>query len=261
MRIVTWNVNSIRARLERVLGWLERTRPDIALLQEIKTVESGFPQLELSGLGYGVALIGEPTYNGVAILARTPIEDVVTVLPGDPSDWEARWIEATVGGLRVASVYVPNGTAVGSDRFRFKLAFFERLRAHAAALLESGRPFLIGGDFNVGPYPIDVFDPEGLEGTICYHADERRGWRAMRNLGLYDAWRCLHPDAPGYSWWPYQGRALAGDQGLRIDHLLLSPALADRLQAVGIDRGEREAKGASDHAPVWCELEVEAQPA
>lgn len=256
VKIATWNVNSIRARLPRVLEWLAAAAPDIALLQETKVTAEQFPAEPLEDLGYNLAVVGEPGRNGVAILAKRPLEDVVRALPGDDHDHEARYIEAVVGGVRVASVYVPNGTAVGSERFAFKLAFFDRLRAHAAALLELEESLVIGGDYNVAPSPCDVYDPAALDGTICYHPDERARFRALLHLGLYDAFRVVEPRAQAYSWWHYQGRSYKANHGLRIDHLLLSPQATDRLEACAIDATERAARMPSDHVPVWCTLAV-----
>jgi exodeoxyribonuclease-3 len=175
-------------------------------------------------------------------------------LPGDPVDAEARYIEAVVRGVRVASVYVPNGTALGSDRFAYKLAFLDRLKAHAEELLTFEEALVIGGDYNVGPFAIDVYDPAALDGTICYHPDERARLRALLNLGLYDAFRVVAPRARAYSWWDYQGRFFRANQGLRIDHLLLSPQATDRLEGAGMDGAERAATAPSDHVPVWCRL-------
>jgi exodeoxyribonuclease III len=255
MKIATWNVNSIRARLPRVLAWLTAARPDVALLQETKVTPEQFPAEPLEELGYNLAMIGEAGgRNGVAILANRPIEDVCTALPGDDQDREARYIEAVVGDVRVASVYVPNGTALDSPRFPFKLAFYDRLKTHAQTLLEYEECAVIGGDYNVGPYPIDVYDPQALDGTICYHPAERAKLRTLLNLGLYDAYRTLEPRTRAYSWWDYQGRSFRANQGLRIDHLLLSPQAVDRLETVGIDAEERAAKAPSDHVPVWCTL-------
>ena len=256
MKIATWNVNSVRARLPRVLEWLEAASPDVVLLQETKVEADAFPADPIGDLGYNIAARGEPSgRNGVAILSKSPIEDQVDGLPGDPDDSEARWLEAFTGGLRVVSVYVPNGTEVGSERFAFKLAFLERMRARAASLLEDDAPFVIGGDMNVAPYPIDVYDPEALEGTICYHPEERARLRALLHLGLSDAFRMIEPRTrDAFSWWHYQGRSWKANEGLRIDHLLLSPEAADRLAGAGIDRAVRGMKQPSDHAPVWCEL-------
>ncbi len=254
MKIATWNVNSIRARTEIACGWLDSAKPDVLLLQETKCLPEKFPREPFEERGYNIALIGEPSLNGVAILAKQPIEDVLTRLPGDPDDEEARYIEATVGGIRVASVYVPNGTEVASERFAFKMAFFDRLRAHAASLLEGDQPLVIGGDYNVAPTPMDVYDAKELEGTICYHRDEREKWRTLLHIGLYDAYRAVAPDAITFSWWHYQGRGFQLGHGLRIDHLLLSPEALDRLETVDIDDQPRREKTPSDHTPVWCAL-------
>ncbi len=254
MKVATWNVNSIRARTEIATAWLDRVKPDVLLLQETKCLPEKFPREPFEKLGYHIELIGEPSLNGVAILARSPIEDVITRLPGDDEDEEARYIEATVNGVRVASVYVPNGTEVDSDRFTFKMAFFDRLRAHAAKHLEGDQPLVIGGDYNVAPTPQDVYDAKELEGTICYHPAEREKWRTLVNIGLYDAYRAVEPDAITFSWWHYQARGFQLGNGLRIDHLLLSPEALDRLEAAGIDDQPRREKTPSDHTPVWCSL-------
>jgi exodeoxyribonuclease III len=254
VKIATWNVNSIRARLPRVLAWLEGARPDVALLQETKVTDEQFPTEPLEDLGYNLALVGEPGRNGVAILAKGRIEDPHHALPGDADDHEARYIEALVEGVRVASVYVPNGTSLGSPRFAFKLAFLDRLKTHAEELLKFEEKLVIGGDYNVAPYPIDVYDPAALDGTICYHPDERAKLRALLHLGLYDAYRIVEPRSRAYSWWDYQGRFFRANQGLRIDHLLLSPQAVDRLETCGMDAAERAAKAPSDHVPVWCTL-------
>ncbi len=254
MKIAAWNVNSVRARLPRLLEWLDARRPDVALLQETKVTAEQFPTEPLEDRGYNLAMTGEPGRNGVAILAKSPIEDVVERLPGDDADQEARYLEGVVRGVRVASVYVPNGTAVGSERFAFKLAFFDRLRAHTAELLDYDEALVIGGDFNVAPSPRDVYDPAALDGTICYHPAERAKLRALLHLGMYDAFRVVEPRATAYTWWDYQGRAVRANQGLRIDHLLLSPQATDRLETCAIDAGERRAKAPSDHVPIWCVL-------
>lgn len=255
MKIAAWNVNSIRARLPVALEWLDEAQPDLALLQETKVVPEQFPAEPFEERGYNLAACGEAGgRNGVAILAKSPIEDLRCALPGDAQDQEARYIEAVVRDVRIASVYVPNGTRVDSDRFAYKLAFFDRLRAHAADLLEHEETLIIGGDFNVAPSPIDVFDPTALDGTICYHPAERAKLRALLHQGLYDAYRIAEPRTPGYTWWDYQGRFFRANQGLRIDHLLLSPQATDRLETCVIDRHVREALKTSDHAPVWCRL-------
>jgi exodeoxyribonuclease-3 len=256
VKIVTWNVNSIRARLPLTLEWLDQARPEVVLLQETKVGDHQFPAEPFEDRGYNVAARGENGgRNGVAILAKRPHEDVAAGLPGAEDDTDARYLEAVVDGVRVASVYVPNGTAVGSERFAYKLAFLDRLRAHAVELVEFEEPLVIGGDYNVGPYPIDVFDPQALDGTICYHPAERAKLRALLHLGLYDAFRIAEPRTRAYSWWDYQGRSWRANQGLRIDHLLLSAQAVDRLETCTIDREPRGAKAPSDHAPVWCVLD------
>ena len=254
MKVATWNVNSIRARLPRVLAWLDAARPDVALLQETKVSAEQFPAEPLEEQGYNLATVGEPGCNGVAILAKSPIEDVRRALPGDDADAEARYIEGVVRGVRVASVYVPNGTRLGSDRFAYKLAFLDRLKVHAEELLPLEEMLVIGGDYNVAPSARDVYDADALDGTICYHPEERAKLRGLLHLGLYDAFRSVEPHARAYSWWDYQGRYFRANQGLRIDHLLLSPQAVDRLETAGMAAEERAAKAPSDHVPVWCEL-------
>ncbi len=254
MKIATFNVNSIRARLPNFLDWLDEARPDVALLQETKTLDEAFPALEIEERGYNLALSGQKTYNGVALLSKRPIEDVLRTLPGDDADTQARYIEAVTDGVRVASIYVPQGTELDSERFAYKLAFYERLYAHFRDLLEHEEAFVMGGDYNVAPTPADVHDPARLEGSLCFHPEERRRFRMLCWLGLTEATRALNPEPGLYSYWDYRAGAWEKDRGWRIDHLLLSPQAADRLSASGIDRGPRGKAKASDHTPVWCEL-------
>ena len=254
MKIATFNVNSARARLPNLLDWLREAAPDVALLQETKVVDEAFPALEIEDLGYNLALRGQKTYNGVAILSKSPLEDVARALPGDPADQEARYLEAVTGGVRVASIYVPQGTDLATERFAHKLAFLDRLHAHAQALLGHEEAFVLGGDLNVAPEAIDVYDPQGLDGELCFHPEERARFRKLLWLGLTDGFRALHPEPARYSYWDYRGRYWRANQGLRIDHLLLSPLAADRLGTCDIDRDRRGLANPSDHAPVWCEL-------
>jgi exodeoxyribonuclease-3 len=255
-RIATWNVNSVNARLPNVLEWLGSEAPDIVLLQEIKCQDSAFPKEAIEDLGYNVATHGQKSYNGVAILSRRPIEDVTRGLPGDPADEQARYIEAVVDGVRVASIYLPNGNPVGTEKFVYKLAWMERLRAHAAALLELEEPLVLGGDYNVIPEPIDCHDPKAWEGDALFQPESRRAFRALLHLGLVDAYRALHPgEERAYSFWDYQKGAFQLDNGIRIDHLLLSPMAADRLAAAAIDKEPRRRPKASDHTPVLVTLE------
>jgi exodeoxyribonuclease-3 len=254
MKIATFNVNSIKARLPRVLEWLKAAAPDVALLQEIKSVDEAFPRLEIEELGYNVETHGQKTYNGVAILSKRPIEDVTRGLPGDKSDEQARYIEATIGDLRIASIYLPNGNPVESDKYPYKLSWMDRLIAHVReTLLPTEQPFVLGGDYNVIPTALDVYDPKGWTEDALFKPETRAKFRALIHLGLTEAWRALHAEH-GYSYWDYQGGRWARDEGLRIDHLLLSPGVADRLEACEIDKAPRGKEKASDHTPVWCEI-------
>jgi exodeoxyribonuclease-3 len=258
VKIATWNVNSIKARLPNVLDWLKRATPDIVLLQEIKCQDEAFPALELGDLGYNAAVSGQKTYNGVAILSKTPLEIAERRLPGGDGDEHARYIEATtvtdIGLLRVASIYLPNGNPVGTEKFAYKLGWLERLAAHAGALLAHEEPLVLGGDYNVIPEPIDARHPNVWLTDALFQPESRAGLRKLVYLGLTDAFRALHREAGAYSFWDYQRGAWDHDDGIRIDHLLLSPQAADQLAAAGIDREPRGKPKASDHTPVWCEL-------
>ncbi len=254
IRIATWNVNSVRARLPRVTEWLAEAAPDIVLLQEIKTVAETFPTDAIADLGYNVAVNGQKSYNGVAILSKFPIEDVTKALPGDAGDEQARYIEAFTGGVRVASIYLPNGNPAPSEKFDYKLAWMERLYAHARTLLRQDEAFVLGGDYNVCPTDDDVYDPAGWADDALCRPDSRNRFRAVMNLGLTDAFRAFNTTPGEYSFWDYTGGAWQKGFGLRIDHLLLSPQAADRLAASGIDRTPRGREKPSDHTPVWCTL-------
>jgi len=258
MKIAAWNVNSIRARLPNVLDWLRAAAPDVVLLQEIKTTEDTFPRLEIEDLGYACAINGQKSYNGVAILSKFPLQDVKRGLPNGDGDDHARWIEAWVdakgGGVRVASLYLPNGNPVGTEKFAYKLAWMDRLAAYARALLDAEEPLVLGGDWNVIPADGDCHDPAAWAGDALAQPDSRRRFRALVNGGFTEAWRALHDEQHIYTFWDYQAGAYQKDHGIRIDHLLLSPQAADRLVKCEIDRGPRAQPKASDHTPVWCEL-------
>jgi exodeoxyribonuclease-3 len=254
MKIATFNVNSVKARLPRLVEWLDEAQPDVALLQEIKSQEDAFPALEFQALGYQSAVHGQKTYNGVAILSKHPIEDVHTGLPGDPEDDQARYVEATVKGVRVCSIYLPNGNPVDTDKFPYKLAWMARLTAHIRdTLLPTEMPIVLGGDYNCCPTDRDLYDPEGFANDALCRPETRAAFRTMLHLGLTEAWRALHSEI-GYSYWDYQRGRWNRDEGLRIDHLLLSPQAADRLAACEIDKAPRGKEKASDHTPVWVEL-------
>ena len=257
IKIASWNVNSVKARLGHLCDWLRAASPEIVLLQETKTVDEGFPRLEIEDIGYNVETHGQKSYNGVAILSKLPIEDVTRGLAGDESDEQARYIEATVGGqLRVASIYLPNGNPVDTEKFAYKIAWMKRLRAQAEALLKTEQAFVLGGDYNVIPTEDDVFDPVAFAGDALCRPETRGAFRALIHLGLTDAYRALHREIGAYTYWDYQGGAWQKDFGLRIDHLLLSPQAADRLTGCDIDRSPRGKEKASDHTPIWCELDA-----
>jgi exodeoxyribonuclease-3 len=254
MKIATWNVNSVKARLPHLLAWLDEAKPDVLCLQEIKCLDADFPALEVRGHGYHIETLGQRTYNGVALLSREPARDVMRGLPGDDGDVQARYIEATYGDVRVASIYLPNGNPVETDKYSYKLAWMTRLAARARALVDSERPCVLAGDYNVCPTDDDVYDPAGWRDDALCRPDSRARFRVLLNMGLVDAFRVYHPEPHRYSFWDYQAGRWNRDEGLRIDHLLLTPQAADRLAACDIDRAPRGREKASDHTPVWCEL-------
>ena len=259
MRIATWNVNSVNARLETVLAWFREHQPDVACLQEIKCVDEKFPALEFHGLGYNVAVHGQKSYNGVALVSKTPLEDVRKGLPGDDGDDHARYIEAVVSGptpVRVASIYLPNGNPIGTDRFAYKLKWMERLRRHASKLLELEEPLALAGDYNVIPEPEDADNPRSWLGDALFQPETRSAFRALKWLGLTDSYMEVDGTPGGYTFWDYQAGAWRRNHGIRIDHLLLSPQAADRLERVTIHRDARAMDKPSDHVPVVAELEL-----
>lgn len=255
VKIATWNVNSIKMRIPHLVEWMKDAQPDIVLLQELKVIEEHFPRMPIDELGYNLEMVGQKTYNGVAILSRTPIEVEYSSLPGDPSDEQARYLEAVIGDLRVASLYLPNGNPVGSEKFSYKLGWLDRLICHTQNLLSYEEPVILGGDFNVCPTDDDVYDPEGFADDALCRSESRARFRTICHLGMTDAIRAFHPHQHLYSYWDYQAGRWNRDEGLRIDHLLLSPQAADRTIAAGIDRGPRGMDKPSDHTPVWCQLE------
>ena len=256
MKIATFNINGVKARLPALLDWLRDSAPDVAVLQEIKSQDADFPGGPIEDLGYNLATHGQKGFNGVAILSRAPLEDVARGLPGDEGDEQARWIEATVMGdraVRVCGLYLPNGNPAPGPKYDYKLAWMARLEAHGRRLLADEAPLAIMGDFNVIPQPIDVHDPAAWTEDALYLPHGRAAWRRLAHLGLTDAYRTLHDD-PGYTFWDYQAGAWPKNRGIRIDHILLSPQAADRLTGCGVDRETRGGDKPSDHAPVWATL-------
>lgn len=259
--IATWNVNSVKSRLTHLTDWLKQDAPDIVLLQELKCMTDAFPYEEVEALGYNLAVHGQKTYNGVAILSKFPLEDISTVFAGDPDATQSRYVEAVISlphnrALRVASVYVPNGQEVGCDKFDYKMAFMDALHVHMKALLQQEEIMVIGGDYNVAPEEIDVYDPLKINGSICFHPLERAKYRTYLNSGLIDAYRMRHPDSQQFSWWDYRAGAFEKNHGLRIDHLLLSPQASDLLESCDVVHRLRALEKPSDHAPVICGLQI-----
>ncbi|HUI21512.1 MAG TPA: exodeoxyribonuclease III [Methylocella sp.] len=257
MKIATWNVNSVRQRTENLLRYLREAKPDVLCLQELKCLETAFPYVEVEAEGYNAAVHGQKGFNGVALLAKVPIE-VVRGLPGDPEDEQARYIEAIVphgGGIvRVASIYLPNGNPPQTEKYSYKLAFMDRLIAHAKYLLTLEEPLILAGDFNVIPTPLDCADPAAWAGDALFLPQTRARFRCLLNLGLTDALRATTDDASLYTFWDYQAGAWQRNKGIRIDHLLLSPRAADQLVEVTIDKRRRGEDKPSDHVPVEITL-------
>lgn len=255
MKIATWNVNSVKMRLPLLLEWLTHHAPDVLLLQEIKCEADGFPFLELQGIGYQALVKGQKSYNGVALLSKTAATLRRDSLPGDAGDTQARYIEAEVNGWIIASYYLPNGNPLGTEKFTYKLAWMERFYRHAQSLLETEKPVVLGGDSNVILEPRDAAHPEHWTGDALFQPESRGMLRATLHLGFVDAYRCLHPNAAhAYTFWDYQAGAWPRDDGIRIDHLLLSPEATDRLKACHIEREWRGRDKASDHTLVVADF-------
>ncbi|MBT8492660.1 MAG: exodeoxyribonuclease III [Deltaproteobacteria bacterium] len=256
MKIATWNVNSIRARFDRLLAWLERQQPDAVCLQETKVIDDDFPAAELEAAGYQAAFHGQKSYNGVALLARTAIEDVVNGFADGADENDARVIAGTISGVRVVSVYVPNGKDVGTDAYQYKLEWFERLRRYFDAREDPKGKVVLAGDFNVAPDDRDVYDPERLSGSILCSEPERIKLRNVVEWGFTDSFRKHHQDDGLFSWWDYRRLGFPKNRGLRIDHVYLTQSLEQVCSGSFIDRDERKGKGPSDHAPVFAELDL-----
>jgi exodeoxyribonuclease III len=257
MKIATFNINGIKARIDALPQWLEAAKPDAVALQEIKSVDEAFPRELFETMGYQVETHGQKGFNGVAILSRLPLEDIRRGLPGDESDEQARWIEATVMGarpVRLCGLYLPNGNPAPGPKYDYKLAWMARMERHVQALLQLEEPLVVAGDYNVIPQPEDAAKPEAWVEDALFRPETRKAFRRLINLGLTDAFRARHA-APGhYSFWDYQAGAWDRNNGIRIDHLLLSPQAADLLEDVQIDKAVRGGEKPSDHVPVWIDL-------
>lgn len=253
-KIATWNVNSIAARLPLVLRWLESRQPDVLCLQEIKCVEAKFPVSDFAALGYHSLIFGQPTYNGVATLVRYELADSIEELQpgfvGDAADAHRRLLAATIGGLRIVNVYIPNGQAVGADKYVYKLDWLDRLQAFLDSTCDPAQPLVLCGDFNVAPEAIDVYDPTVWEGKILFSQPEKAALNHIRAWGLTDCFRQLYPDTVAYSWWDYRQASFRRNLGLRIDHIWATTSLAQQCQKVEIDVEPRTWERPSDHTPV-----------
>jgi exodeoxyribonuclease-3 len=250
MRIATWNVNSIRIRLPRLLSWLESSGPDVVCLQETKVTDDIFPTAEIEALGYRCLINGQKTYNGVAILSKLEFADPLTQLPGDDGDVERRMLAVTVSGARIINVYAPNGQALGSSKYSYKLDWYRRLRAYLDSASSPDKDVLICGDFNIAPEDRDVWDPEKWRGQVLFSEPEKDALKNLMAWGLVDSFRLHRSEGGLYTWWDYRAGAFHRGWGLRIDHILVSNSLAKRCTSVEIDRNERKGEKPSDHAPV-----------
>lgn len=260
MKIATWNINGVKARIDSLLAWLKTAEPDVVCLQEIKSVSEGFPAGDIEALGYNVAVHGQKGFNGVALLSRFPMEDVRRGLPGEPDEAQSRYIEAVINAgksiVRVGGLYLPNGNPQPGPKFDYKLAWMRCLETHARHLLALEEPLVLAGDYNVIPEPIDAKTPSAWVDDALFQPASRAAFRRLEALGLTDAIRATTPGPGVYTFWDYQAGAWQKDNGIRIDHVLLSPEAADRLRAAGIDRETRAWEKPSDHVPVWIDLDI-----
>lgn len=259
MKLATFNINGIKARIEALKAWLEQSAPDVVCLQEIKSVDEGFPRAEIEAMGYRVETHGQKGFNGVAILSKLPVSDLRRGLPGDASDEQARWIEAVVDAgrpLRVCGLYLPNGNPAPGPKYDYKLAWMTRMEVRVRELLASEQPFICLGDYNVIPQPVDAARPEAWVNDALFLPESRAAFRRLANLGLTDAIRVRDASPGVYTFWDYQAGAWERNNGIRIDHVMCSPQAADRLEAAGIDKAVRGGDKPSDHVPVWVEIAV-----
>jgi exodeoxyribonuclease III len=262
MRIATWNVNSVRQRIESLMSWLKECSPDIVCLQEIKCTDEAFPRLEIESLGYNVVTHGQKTFNGVALLSKLPFDETTSGLAGDDADSHARFLEGVIalksGVLRIACLYLPNGNPPDTDKYPYKLKWMSRLLEYSKQRLKAEEPLVLAGDFNVIPNHEDVYNPAAWVNDALFRQTTRESFQSLLGLGMTDALRAV-TDAPGqYTFWDYQAGAWQKNQGLRIDHLLLSPQASDRLIGTGIDSYVRAWEKPSDHVPAWIDLDPEA---
>ena len=259
MKIATWNVNSIRTRLEAVQMWLKEADPDVLCLQELKCQDEQFPREPLEAMGYNCAVHGQKSYNGVAILSKRPMEDVTPRLPGDDEDNHSRYMEALVPGkrgtVRIGSLYAPNGNPVGTEKFTYKLGWHARLNKRAKALLADEEAVVLLGDYNIIPMPEDCKDPKSWIKDALYQPESRALYRGLANLGYTDAFRACNTEPHQYTFWDFFG-SWERNNGIRIDHIMLSPQATDRLKACEIDKYVRDRERPSDHVPIWCELDI-----
>ena len=255
MKVATFNINNVNRRLPNLLAWLHQAKPDVVCLQELKAADNDFPLRAIHEAGYGAVWRGQKTWNGVAILARKAEPVLIrTELPGDPDDREARYIEAAVNGIIVTSIYLPNGNPQPGPKFDYKLEWFKRLRLHAAKFLKQEIPVVLAGDYNVAPTELDIYPTRSWDKDALIQPKSRAAFKSLTAQGWLDAIRELHPSKPMFTFWDYKRNRWPRDAGLRLDHLLLSPALAARLIKAGVDRKPRGEEGASDHAPAWIVL-------
>ncbi len=254
MKIASYNVNGINGRLPVLLRWLKESEPDVVCIQELKAPQEKFPETAIQDAGYNCLWHGQKSWNGVAILSRSKMEEVSRVLPGDPEDSHSRYLEATIDGILIACLYLPNGNPAPGPKFEYKLKWFKRLTAHAAKLLDAGNPVMLAGDFNVMPTELDVYKPERWVKDALFLPETRAAFKALVDQGWTDAIRKLYPGEVIYTFWDYFRNAYGRNAGLRIDHFLLSPLLASRLAKGGVDVHVRGWEKSSDHAPVWIQL-------
>jgi len=257
MKIATFNVNNINKRVQNLVGWLTSSKPDVVCLQELRCMPSDFPTETLRRIGYEAVWCGERSWNGVAILAREHAPVVTrSSLPGNPEDSQARYIEAAVNGLLFSSIYLPNGNPQPGPKFTYKLAWFDRLIAHAVQLLSAGVPVVLAGDYNVVPTRQDIYQTRSLDNNALVQPQSREAFARLLSQGWTDALRKLHPHGPLWTFWDYKFGRWEADKGMRLDHLLLSPGVAERLVDGGVDRSIRSEENASDHAPAWITLKL-----